>query len=101
MVGALGAGVELLGLGEPTHGAEEFLVLRNRMFERLVELHGYTAIAIESSFPRGRVADDYVNGRLGGTLDDVLEAGFSHNFGRSVANREIIEWMRRLNASRE
>src|SRR5215213_172701 len=62
MVAAMGGSVELLGLGEPMHGAAEFLVLRNRLFQRLVEAHGFTAIALESSFPRARVVNDYVSG---------------------------------------
>src|SRR3954453_9117460 len=59
---AVGPKVELLGLGEAMHGGEEFLVLRNRMFARLVEAHGFTAIAIESSFPRGRLTNEYIGG---------------------------------------
>src|SRR5687768_6004034 len=55
MIALLGKSVELLGFGEALHGGEEILVLRNRLFQRLVEAHGYTAIAVESSFPRGHV----------------------------------------------
>ena len=62
MVAAMGDSVELLGFGEPMHGAAEFLVLRNRLFQRLVEAHGFTAIAVESSFPRARVVNEYVSG---------------------------------------
>ena len=58
LVAALGENVELLGLGEALHGGEDFLILRNRLFQRLVESHGFSAIAIESSFPRGRAVDD-------------------------------------------
>jgi erythromycin esterase-like protein len=99
VIAALGASVELLGLGEAMHGAEEILVLRNRMFERLVAAHGYTAIAVESSFPRAHVVNEYVNARgPASSYDDVRELGFSHGFGRLEANRELIEWMRRYNA---
>ena len=38
--------VELLGFGEALHGGEEILQLRNRLFQRLVEWHGFRAIAI-------------------------------------------------------
>src|SRR5687768_17060448 len=62
MLAAMGQSVELVGLGEPMHGAAEFLVLRNRLFQRLVEAHGFTAIAVESSFPRARVVNEYVSG---------------------------------------
>jgi erythromycin esterase-like protein len=91
--------VHLLGIGEPMHGAEDFLLLRNRLFQRLVEAHGFSAIAIESSYPRGFVVNDYVAGRGAATsYGDVKDAGFSHGFGPSPANRELVEWMRRYNA---
>ena len=51
VISALGDSVELLGFGEALHGGEDILILRNRLFQRLVERHGYSAIAIESSFP--------------------------------------------------
>ncbi len=99
IVAAMGNSVEVLGLGEPMHGAGEFLTLRNRFFARLVEAHGYTAIALESSFPRGRLVNDYVVGQEG-TYDQIQEPGFSHGFGRQSGNRELVEWMRRYNADR-
>jgi erythromycin esterase len=98
MMRAAGSSVELLGIGEPTHGPEEFLLLRNRMFQRLVEGHGFTAIAVESSFPSGRLVDDFVAGRISANYDDVAERGFSHGFGQSPANRELVEWKRAYNA---
>jgi erythromycin esterase-like protein len=102
MVAAMGELVELLGFGEPMHGAAELLVLRNRLFQRLVEAHGFTAIAVESSFPRARVVNEYVSGggSVGGpaTYDDIEDAGFSHGFGLLAANRELVEWMRQYNA---
>ena len=94
-VAALDGSVEVLGLGEPLHGGDEFLVLRNRLFERLVEAHGYSAIAVESSFPQSLIVDDYVVGAGASSFDDVKERGFSHGFGRLAANRELVEWMRR------
>jgi len=50
MIDSLGASVELLGFGEALHGGEELLVLRNRLFQRLVEAHGYSAIAMRAVF---------------------------------------------------
>ncbi len=81
-------------------------MLRNRLFQRLVEAHGYSSIAIESSFPRARVVNEYVAGlRLASypesypeSYESVRETGFSHGFGRLEANREIVEWMRQYNA---
>jgi len=89
--------VELLGFGEALHGGEEILMLRNRLFARLVEAHGYSAIAVESSFPRAHVVNEYIAGKAG-SYDAVREIGFSHGFGRLEANRELVEWMRQYNA---
>ena len=98
LIASLDASVELLGFGEALHGGEDILILRNQLFQRLVEAHGYSAIAIESSFPRACVVNEYVAGRGPTSYETVQEAGFSHGFGRLAANRELVEWMRQYNA---
>src|SRR5438477_5521737 len=97
-ISSLGDSVELLGFGEALHGGEELLILRNRLFERLVAAHGYSAIAIESSFPRAHVVNEYVAGRGPASYVAVQDTGFGHGFGRLDANRELVEWLRRYNA---
>ncbi len=98
VVTSLGDAVELLGFGEALHGGEDLLILRNRLFQRLAEAHGYSAIAVESSFPRARLVNEFVAGRGPAAYEAVQETGFSHGFGRLDANRELVEWMRRYNA---
>ncbi|HUS75029.1 MAG TPA: erythromycin esterase family protein [Methanothrix sp.] len=98
VIASLDDSVELLGFGEALHGGEDILILRNRLFQRLVETHGYSAIAIESSFPRARVVNEYVAGRGPASYEAVQDIGFSHGFGRLDANRELVEWMRHYNA---
>ena len=98
VIGALGDSVALLGFGEALHGGKELLVLRNHLFQRLVEASGYSAIAIESSFPRGPIVNEYVLGRGPASYEAVQDAGLSHGFGKFEANRELVEWMRHYNA---
>jgi len=98
VMASLGDSVELLGVGEALHGGKDILMLRNRLFQRLVEAYGYSAIAIESSFLRARVVNEYVAGRGPASYEAVQDSGFSHGFGRLNANRELVEWMRRYNA---
>ncbi len=97
VIASLDDAVELLGFGEALHGGEDILILRNRLFQHLVEAHGYCAVAIESSFPRAHVVNEYVAGRGTASYAAVQDAGFSHGFGRLDANRELVEWMRRYN----
>ncbi|MGW3687452.1 erythromycin esterase family protein [Streptomyces sp. NPDC005125] len=86
----------LLALGEPTHGEDALLDLRNELFRQLVEQEGYRTIAIESDCMMGLVVDDYVTSGTG-TLDEVMEQGISHGWGTSAANRELVRWMRAYN----
>jgi erythromycin esterase-like protein len=90
----------LLALGEPTHGEDTLLDLRNELFRQLVEQEGYRTIAIESDCMTGLVVDDYVTSGTG-TLDDVMARGFSHAwFNASAPNRELLRWMRAYNDGR-
>jgi erythromycin esterase len=98
VIAALGDAVTLLGFGETLHGGQAILTLRNRLFQRLVEAHGYRAIAIESSFTRAPAINAYAAGSGPDAYDAVQAGGFSHGFGEIEANRELVEWMRAYNA---
>ncbi|MEU4725720.1 erythromycin esterase family protein [Nonomuraea dietziae] len=93
---SLPAKPQLLGLGEARHFVEELGELRNEIFRHLVEHEGYRSFAIESDCLMGLVVDDYITTGAG-TLDDVMERGFSHSFGAFPANRELVRWMRAYN----
>ncbi|WP_405866154.1 erythromycin esterase family protein [Streptomyces sp. NBC_00005] len=89
----------LLALGEPTHGEDTLLDVRNELFRQLVEQEGYRTIAIESDCMMGSVVDDYVTSGTG-ALDEVMERGFSHGWGAFAGNRELVRWMRAHNDGR-
>src|SRR5262249_1892771 len=93
----LGPGVDLLGLGEALHGSEEILLIRNRVFQRLVERHGYSAVVLEVTSPRARAIDAYVLGERERS-EPKVEEWFGNGFGQLEANRELIEWLRHHNA---
>ncbi|MGW5265178.1 erythromycin esterase family protein [Microbispora sp. NPDC004025] len=86
----------LLGMGEARHFVGELGEVRNEIFRHLVEHEGYRSFAIESDCLMGLVVDDYITTGVG-TLDHVMEQGFSHGFGASPANRELVRWMRAYN----
>lgn len=98
-MGLLPARPRLLALGEPTHGEEVLLGLRNDLFRELAEHEGYQTIALESDCMMGLAVDDYVTSGTG-TLDEVMAHGFSHGWGASAANRELVRWMRAYNDGR-
>ncbi|MFI9293577.1 erythromycin esterase family protein [Streptomyces gardneri] len=89
----------LLALGEPTHGEDTLLDLRNDLFRQLVDEEGYRTLAIETDCLAGLLVDDHVTSGTG-TLDEAMEHGFSHGWGTSAANRELVRWMRTHNEGR-
>jgi erythromycin esterase len=99
LIASLSHSVALLGLGEALHGGEDMLLLRNQLFQHLVETHGYSAIALESSFPKSHSVNEYVAGRGPASYAAVQETGFSPGLGHLDANRELVEWMRTYNAA--
>lgn len=96
----LPASPAILALGEPTHGVEAFLQLRNDLFRCLVDHHGYLAIALEASCLAATVVDAYVGG-ADVSIDDALANGFSHGFGAFDGNRSLLEWLRHHNETAE
>ncbi len=99
VLGMLPGRPRLLALGEPTHGEEVLLDLRNDLFRELVEQGHYRTITIESDCLMGLVVDDYVTSGAG-TLDEVMARGFSHGWGALAGNRELVRWMRAYNEGR-
>lgn len=81
--------MEVLGFGEALHGGEEILILRNRLFQRLVDANGYTAIVIESSFPKAWVMNDYIGADEPASYEQVRDTGWSHGFGRYDRHGEL------------
>ncbi|WKV70313.1 erythromycin esterase family protein [Streptomyces sp. PCS3-D2] len=99
VMGLLTTRPRVLALGEPTHGEDALLDVRNELFRQLVEEEGYRTIAIESDCLAALRVDAYVTSGTGG-LDEVMESGFTHGFGESAANRELVRWMRAYNDGR-
>jgi erythromycin esterase-like protein len=99
VMGLLPGRPRLLALGEPTHGEDVLLEQRNELFRQLVEQEGYRTITIESDCLMGLIVDDYVTSGAG-DLDDVLQRGFSHEWGAFPGNRELVRWMRAYNDGR-
>ncbi|MFJ9767429.1 erythromycin esterase family protein [Streptomyces erythrochromogenes] len=99
VMGLLAARPRVLALGEPTHGEDALLDVRNELFRQLVEEEGYRTIAIESDCLAALRVDAYVTSGAG-SLDEVMARGFSHDLGASASNRELVRWVRAFNEGR-
>ncbi|CAM5603045.1 Erythromycin esterase OS=Streptomyces rutgersensis OX=53451 GN=F0345_23435 PE=4 SV=1 [Streptomyces diastaticus subsp. diastaticus] len=90
----------LLALGEPTHGEDVLLGVRNTLFRHLVEETDHRTIALETDCLAGLAVDAYVTCGTG-TLDTAMAHGFSHGWGALAANRALVGWMRAYNVRAE
>ncbi|MBL8268158.1 erythromycin esterase family protein [Steroidobacter sp.] len=96
----------VVGFGEGAHGAHEFLIARNRIFQYLVEQHGFTAMVAETHPVHAQPSDAYAQGQAP-LSDDAVEGVFAANRTFSWSNRpllenyELLEWMRQYNATRD
>jgi erythromycin esterase-like protein len=94
-VGEMVGDARIVSLGEATHGSREIFRMKHRLLEFLVREKGFTAFAIEASFPDCLAINDYVlHGK--GDLEKALSGqGFWTWDTEEVL--DLIRWMRRHN----
>lgn len=93
---ALTRGARVVALGEPAHGAEQPLALRNRLFAYLIERCGFTSVALETSFTESQAVQDYVAGGAGEAAQ-VARQNLAWGFGEYAENARLLEWLREHN----
>lgn len=94
---------ECVCIGEASHGTEEFYEMRARISRRLIEEHGFRAIAAESDWPDSWRVNQYA---VGDSADDSAEEALS-DFGRfptwmwrNEVVADFVEWLREHNAGK-
>lgn len=89
--------VEIVGLGEATHGNVEFQELKLEVFKKLVEDYGYSAFALEADFGDCLAANEYVQGGDGDAREIVNHMSFTIYHTKQMA--DTLDWMRDYNKS--
>lgn len=85
----------IVSLGEATHGTREFFQVKHRILRFLVERMGFTAFAIEATWPEANRLDRYV--RTGEGDPAALLSGLYFWTWNTDEVLELIRWMRRHN----
>lgn len=90
-------------MGEATHGTREFYRLRADLTRRLIEDHGFDAVAIEADWPDALRASQWVQGGgPDGSADQALR-GFQRFPQWMWRNPEVVrflDWLRAHNTAR-
>ncbi len=87
--------VQVLGLGETSHGTKEIFQMKHRILEFLVKEMGYTIFGIEASYVGCKPINDYVLYGKGTSRDVLTGQGFWVWNTEEVI--DMIEWMRDYN----
>ncbi|WP_188112171.1 erythromycin esterase family protein [Aquimarina sp. RZ0] len=87
--------VQIVGMGETSHGTKEIFQMKHRMLEFLVKEMGFTLFGIEASHIGCQPINDYVLYGKGNSRDALSAQGFWIWNVESVI--DMIEWMYRYN----
>ena len=88
-------GVQLVGMGESTHGTHEFFTMRHRIFKYLVESHSFNTFFLEAGYANCLRANAYIHGATDNVLEVTGEIGLWPWQTEEMA--DLIDWMRAYN----
>ncbi|MEM6797166.1 MAG: erythromycin esterase family protein [Acidobacteriota bacterium] len=89
----------IVAMGEATHGTREFFRLKHRVFEYLVEEHGFRLFGLEASYAGCLPLDYYIQTGEGDLRALIKGQGFWTWDTEEVL--ELVEWMRVYNSRRD
>ena len=87
--------VQVVGLGEASHGVAQYHQMKADVFKALVKNNGCRTFIIEEDFGGALKVDNYINGGDGSAEEAVREIGFA--IYRTQEMVDLIEWMRSYN----
>jgi erythromycin esterase len=86
---------QVVGLGEATHGTQEFVKMKQRLIEFLVTQMGFTALALESSYSNCQPINDYI---LTGKGDRAaVLTGQGYTAWDTEEFSALLDWLRAYN----
>lgn len=87
--------VQVVGLGEASHGAAQYHQTKADVFQSLVKNNDCRTFIIEGDFGGALKVDDYINGGAGVAEEAAGEIGFAIYQTQEMV--DLIEWMRSYN----
>lgn len=96
------ADARLVGLGEATHGTKEFFQMKQRVFQYLVENHGFDAFLFEMDVAEGRIFNDWVQWRRDDDIAVLMEDKMLFSWVWLTEEvKDVLEYIRSYNDGRD
>jgi erythromycin esterase len=98
---------KVVALGESIHMAHEFIQMRHRIIEYLIEELGFTAVAQETGFSEAEMVHKYVLGQIEEPRqwtedpEKIDAEGYTWGFGKEKEQLALVRWMRNYNQKPE
>lgn len=91
------SGVQIIGLGEATHGNVEFQQLKKDVFKALIKNENVHVFILEGDFGGAQQINDFIlNGK--GTAKEAIDA-LDYGIYKTEQMIELVEWMHDYNAT--
>jgi erythromycin esterase len=87
--------VQVVGMGESTHGTHEFFTMRHRMFQYLVENHGFNTFFLEADYVVCKPINDYIKTGVGDAMELVRSIGLWPWMTQEMV--DLVKWMHSYN----
>lgn len=87
--------IKVVGVGEGTHGTQDFNQFRNRIIAFLITEMDYTHVALESSFVGTQTANDYIFGKTNDRQQAIKDLKFKSLINKST--EELLDWLKAHN----
>lgn len=87
-------------LGEASHGTSEFYRARAAITQRLIETHGFNAVAVEADWPDAAAVDRHVRLKPHQTMMEPPFSRFPTWMWRNTDFEAFLRWMRKHNTAR-
>ena len=93
--------VQVVGMGESTHGSREFFQMKDRLFRYLVQIHQHQTLGFEANFGRSVQINRFIHGQTT-SLTSASTAAKNLYFWPWATEEvsQLFQWMREYNASK-
>ena len=87
--------VQIVGMGESTHGTREFSTMRHRFFKYLIINHGFTTIFLEADYANCLMINAYVQGAKIDKYEAISKIDMWPWMTEEMG--DLLDWMRAYN----
>ncbi|RZJ23689.1 MAG: erythromycin esterase family protein [Acinetobacter sp.] len=91
--------VEIIGLGESTHGTHEFFKTKASLIKELIRDFGFSVIAFETPMAEAHEINKFIIDGVG-DLDEMMNNRYLFSINKNTEIKELLLWLKNENLSR-